>query len=576
MPQISKATAYNWDRLESDITNKLTTRANKTLSAKRVIASSYLNNDKANKLLEGLLPTISPVRDIIYALCKDLLQNKRLWESPHVQAFFARQASCRAVNIQIPAGLWETDDDVLGFVYQSLVQEGERNMSGLYYTNRLVVDDILANKVLRDNETFLDPCCGSGAFLLGVNTNTPECIYGLDYDATAVMIAGTNLLVKYASHQFTPNVYCADFLRKSLFASDESTKLPLSFDNIYTNPPWGADKQEIYTQGFPMVTSKERASMVIVESLGRLKKTGRMGVLLPTSLLKIKAHQDIRRYILLNTTIQQIDLYATRFDGVYTDYFSIRLLPQKTHTQTYRVNNGTETGTIILNARECREGHIATGLMTDVDNAIIAKMEARRHDTLSHSKWALGIVTGNNKGTISYKRLTNMEAIYTGKQVDSFLLRDSTQYLVFSPTKFQQCAKEEYYRAPEKLIYRFISKYPVVAYDDSQRLCLNSANILIPEVDGVSIKSVAALLNSSLYRYYYQCKFPDIKVLKGNLMQLPFPQLSVLQNCALSSLVDKIRKEGYSTHYQEQLDSMVCAIFRLTPNEQTYIQTKIC
>lgn len=575
MPSISKATAYNWNRLDSDTAGKLTTRANKTLSARRVVAANYLKDGKASSLLEALTSNISPVKDVIYTLCVDYLKAKGLWERGHVQKFFSRQAACRITDIQPPEGLWDTGEDVLGFVYQSLVSEGERNASGLYYTNRRIVDYMLSGKVLRDGETFLDPCCGSGAFLMGVTTRTPECLYGLDNDAIAVMIAGTNLLAKYADYEFVPHVYCADFLEKSIFACAGREALPASFDNVYTNPPWGGDKQERYVRWYPMVKSKERASMVVVEALERLKPLGAMGVLLPTSILKIKAHQDIRRYILTNTTVNQIDLYANRFDGVYTDYFSIQMRKQRTEGQSYMLRKGEKTGRIVLSDKECLEGHLPTEVVTGTDASIISKMESKRNDTLSHSMWALGIVTGNNKAVVCLECADGMEPVYTGKQVMPFLLQETKQYLHFAPEKFQQCAKENLYRAPEKLMYRFISKYPVVAYDDGGCLCLNSANILIPDIEGISVKSVAALLNSTLYRYYYQQKFPDIKVLKTNLQQLPFPRLSVQQDQAFASLVDNIRKEGLSTYRRKQLDSMVCSIFGLTQEEQHYIQTKV-
>ncbi|MDE6377256.1 MAG: hypothetical protein K2K72_00760, partial [Duncaniella sp.] len=159
--------------------------------------------------------------------------------------------------------------------------------------------------------------------------------------------------------------------------------------------------------------------------------------------------------------------------------------------------------------------------------------------------------------------------------VSPFLLENTGSYISFEPAAFQQCAREEYYRAPEKLIYRFIAKYPVVAYDDRQCLCLNSANILIPQLDGISIKSVAALLNSSLYHYYYSTKFSDIKVLKGNLQELPFPLLTHEQDRDLSDLVTEIQQKSFTPEMQQRLDQTVFSIFEISPTEQTQIQAKL-
>ena len=366
-----------------------------------------------------------------------------------------------------------------------------------------------------------------------------------------------------------------DFLVNDFFTYDNRKGLPFKFDNIYTNPPWGSDKEGLYNHNYPAIKSKERASMFILESLARLADNGTLYFLLPTSLLRIKTHNDIRKHILKNTTIQQIDLYKNRFDGVFTDYFSIKINSAQTATQKYFVTSEYRKDSISLSNQDRAAGNIALETFDNLDNSIIEKMESSCHDKLSHSLWALGIVTGDNKNKVKKEKAEGLEPVYAGKQVYPFKLQSEPLYILFSRESFQQCAKEEFFRAPEKLIYRFIAKYPVVAYDDKQCLCLNSANILIPQLDSISVKSVAALLNSTLYHYYYSLKFSDIKVLKGNLQELPFPKLSKEQDDDLCSLVSSIYKSTLTSDYQKQLDQKVYSIFGITSKEQAQINSKI-
>ena len=574
MLQISKATEYNWKKLNSNSAEKLTKRANKTQSKKRVIATSYLDYAPANQLLDIVSSIEASVGDIMYSLCVSFLKYHNIFDKRNVQAFISQYTNHRLIAISVPERVWDENNDVLGFIYQSLITEGDRNLTGQYYTNQKVVDYMTKKKSLVDGETFLDPCCGSGAFLLSVQTNTPECLFGFDINPIAVMIAGVNLLVKYAEKDFVPQVYCLDFLKKNLFES-ERENIPFGFDNIYTNPPWGADKNGVYISSYPEIKSKERSSMVIVESLKRLNSNGNFYFLLPTSLLKIKNHSDVRKYILSNTSIQKIDLYSDRFDGVFTDYFSINLSRASTNNQKYIVSTGDETINIVLSESERQSGTIVVEQLTEIDKSIIRKIESRRHDDLKHSQWALGIVTGDNRNKVKKEMATGLEPVYTGKQVMPFRLREESSYISFAPESFQQCAKEDFYRAPEKLIYRFIARYPIVAYDDKQCLCLNSANILIPELDGISIKSVAALLNSSLYHYYYSIKFSDIKVLKGNLQELPFPKLTKYQDEMLCNLVSSVQSFDFSEDYQRELDETVYSLFEITPTEQEQIRLRI-
>ena len=574
MPRISKATEYNWKKLNSDSSEKLTKRANKTQSKKRVVVNSYLDFAPANLLLSKIMQTEASIESIMYSLCISILEFHNILDKDNVVKFISQFNNCETINIDIPEGTWSRNNDVLGFIYQSLITEGERNLTGQYYTNKKVVEYMLGDKCLEEGETFLDPCCGSGAFLLSVQTTTPENLYGFDINPIAVMIAGTNLLVKYSNQDFYPNIYCIDFLKKDIF--DTSRKdIPFRFDNIYTNPPWGADKEGVYTKNFPEIKSKERSSMVIVEAVKRLKKNGNFYFLLPSSLLKIKTHNDIRKFILSNSAIKRIDLYSERFDGVFTDYFSIKLSINQTDSQSYIVSTGKETRNIELSNTDAKSGVIVLERLTHIDDSIIKKMESKKHDDLTHSQWALGIVTGDNKNKVKKDMADGLEPVYTGKQVSPFKLQEESSFIQFAPESFQQCAKEEYFRAPEKLIYRFIAKYPIVAYDDKQCLCLNSANILIPKLDGISIKSVAALLNSSLYHYYYTIKFSDIKVLKGNLQELPFPKLTKSQDELLSNLVTSIQSSSYSEKQQKKLDETVYSLFNITPTEQQQIKSRI-
>ena len=116
------------------------------------------------------------------------------------------------------------------------------------------------------------------------------------------------------------------------------------------------------------------------------------------------------------------------------------------------------------------------------DSKIIDKIYQTKHITLKDKAiWALGIVTGNNKKFITSEDKSGFEPIYKGKDVKKFILDKPSSYIQFKPKKFQQVAPEEKYRVKEKLIYKFISKNLIFAYDNRKRLTLNSANILIPE-----------------------------------------------------------------------------------------------
>ena len=567
---ISNATKSNWQRLHTSSEGRLAKRANKTLSTKKIVAASYYSSDNAMALLSMVSEIKAPVFDILYTLCLSKLEAFGLMDAPNVQNVMCDYKNCVRLNILVP-DVWHSDDDILGFVLQSLLTEGERNSTGQYYTNAAIVRNMLNDLKIGDDETFFDPCCGSGAFLLGANLKNPNNIYGSEINPIAAMVAKVNLLCKYKDFVFVPHIYCADFLSDNKNLSSNSDEIDLhgrKFDYIYTNPPWGAGKTKTYFM--PEISSKERASMFLVKSLQMLTPTGHLNFLLPTSLLKIQVHSDVRRYILEHCTIRNIELYNDRFDGVFTDYFSIKLDFRKADTQIYTVRKG-DCALQLNYAVAPNQTDIYILPKNPAEESIRRKVSEKANDYLTHSKWALGIVTGNNKEKLFSERVGESEPIFTGKEIDTFSISKEKKYIFFDPANFQQCAKEEYYRAPEKLIYRFIANLPVVAYDDKQRLCLNSANILIPDVDTISIKSMAAFLNSALYQYLYKQSFPDFKVLKGNLSTLPFPAISPDLDRRLSNLVTRILEKGEKSELMQEINTEIFNLFDINDEERKFV-----
>lgn len=96
------------------------------------------------------------------------------------------------------------------------------------------------------------------------------------------------------------------------------------------------------------------------------------------------------------------------------------------------------------------------------------------------------------------------------------------------------------YRAPEKLLYRFICATPVFAYDDHQTLSLNSANILIPHVDGISTKYILAVLNSRTVSFWCRKKYNSVKLLKSHIEGIPIPTPTDRQQQEIVNLVNSL------------------------------------
>lgn len=133
------------------------------------------------------------------------------------------------------------------------------------------------------------------------------------------------------------------------------------------------------------------------------------------------------------------------------------------------------------------------------DAQVIQRLYSIEHITLKNkTKWALGIVTGNNEKFCSSTQREGYIPIYKGSDITKNGLKEATTFIVNDFSNFQQVAPSEMYQSKEKLIYRFISSDLCFYCDTQQRYILNSANLLIPLNVGLAAKQLTDLLNSEI------------------------------------------------------------------------------
>jgi len=466
--------------------------------------------------------------------------------------------------------------DILGFLYQSLLLEGQKSQSGSYYTPSNIVDEIISEYVGKDSKV-LDPCCGTGQFLLAFSdvVENPLNIYGIDFDEIAVRIARLNLLIKFKDKDFSPNIVCKNTLfdvgNYNLFSSnDENIR---DFDVIATNPPWGVhfskkDLRELEII-YPTITSFESFSYFLKKSIDLLRDDGAISFILPESILNVKTHKDIRSIILGNSQIEKVVYLNRVFKNVFTPVIRLDLKKSNNKNGKIKICKENEKYDIEQKRWLNNQDYVFDIHSSRSDAKIIDKIYKIKHTTLENkADWALGIVTGNNKKYIIDKSKTGFEPIYKGKDVERFFLDIPSSYIQFTPEKFQQVAATEKYRSNEKLIYRFISKYLVFAYDNEQKLTLNSANVVIPKVPNYPIKVIAALFNSSLYQFIFQKKFSSIKILRSHIEQMPLPFWDKKVFSEIIKLVDETIKDKNNF---KKLDNYIMDKFVLSPKEKKYI-----
>lgn len=500
----------------------------------------------------------------IFSLGINLLKMSEIYKKENVHSVLREYSEIQIIDTLVTIPLPNNEFDILGLIYQSFLREGKKNIIGSYYTPQKIAHNMTKDFNFSDGKLFLDPCCGSGAFLLSVKVNNPNQIFGIDNDRIAVLISKINLLIKYNNFDFNPQVYCFDFL----MVNSIYTKYPVfwkKFDYIATNPPWGSMVNN-YNLGYS-ISSKESFSYFFIAAYKKINSNGIIRFLFPESILNVNIHKDIRKFILNVAGIISITKYDDMFSGITTKFIDIKCGYGYDKEKFTLYSSGQKRIIDIKTVYQTKD--IIFNFLSYDDMSIIRTVKNMGCYSLINSIFALGIVTGDNKGKLSSICIGKMEKIYTGKEIQPYILNHAKNYILYDRSSFQQVAKEEIYRAPEKLAYKFISRKLIFAYDNNANLFLNSANILIPKIPSMSIKSVMAFLNSSLFQFMYIKLFGGVKILKKNLIELPFPKISKIDDTNLTTLVDDVLRGDNSK--KETIDRYIFSIYGLTENQIIYV-----
>jgi tRNA1(Val) A37 N6-methylase TrmN6/predicted site-specific integrase-resolvase len=597
------------ERINSGEVNRLSSRANKKNSVNTFIPDEYADNQEVISLVQEIINNHKfnkLQRDkVLLMLAVNLLKKSNLITYKHLSSLDDLKFSNEIIKSEINWWLERIKDksldqnysdllninipkvsDFLGLVYQSLVAEGSKAEGGSYYTPKKVVDEIVNNYV-RKNHLVLDPCCGTGQFILSASNKVknPNNIWGFDIDETAVRLARLNLILNFPDIDFIPHIY-----HRNTLLETGSTNLFLdkdipAFDVVITNPPWGvhfsANETCELQKLFPMIKSGEAFSYFIQKGLELLKKDGVLSFILPESILNIKTHKDIREILINKVQIKKIKHLDRVFKNVFTPVVRLDIIKTKPKPLD---KIEAEKNNIIHEIEQVRlksnSDYILNVFSDTKDMAFCDKIYGFEHTTLKNkADWALGIVTGDNKKFLSKNKTRNNEPILTGKDIKKFIADDSKHFIEFDIEKFQQVAPEDKYRAKEKLIYKFISKELVFSYDHKKTLTLNSANILIPKIENYPIKTILALFNSTPYQFIYQKKFGSIKILKSDIEQLPLPIIEKEKHKKIENFVDnlldaKIQEEDRKKIYGK-LDDYIMKLFSFSLEEKEYIKKSI-
>lgn len=232
--------------------------------------------------------------------------------------------------------LSETDLDTKGVAFEIFQQGFFTGDAGQYFTPRQLVEFCVQMMQPSAKDRVLDPCCGSGGFLLHAldavrqeadrtqklgtvqhvrhwHNFAQNNLFGIEINRDIARVAKMNMIVHDDGHT---NVAGGNALRPIAdFLARNTGFKPGSFDLVLTNPPFGAtakdadiptlkDEFELFnkedSKGRRKPLAQQKSEILFLERIWHFlkTKTGRAAVVVPDGILTNSSLQSVRDWLL--------------------------------------------------------------------------------------------------------------------------------------------------------------------------------------------------------------------------------------------------------------------------------------
>ena len=223
-----------------------------------------------------------------------LLTNKKLSEYEQYES---------DISFTIP-DIVKKEHDLLGSVYQYLTTKTKRLSLGSFYTSQVMTEDVIKNIDIKTTDTIFDPSCGSGNLLFNSKVTKPEQVTGTDIDPIAILCCKFNYYLKFGNDAPVPDIHCMDF-----FEYIKTNNKHFNF--IINNPPFGAS---IDNSSIAVKDTKQKDSLTyFIQYTADMADTSIF--ILPESVLNVKRHTDLRKWLLEEANITEINTHGESFSG---------------------------------------------------------------------------------------------------------------------------------------------------------------------------------------------------------------------------------------------------------------------
>lgn len=462
-------------------------------------------------------------------------------------------------------------------------------------------------------------------------------LHGVDIDAQAVEVTKLSLLLKVLEgearelqgkqldfHRVLPdlghNIKCGNSLIGSDFyqqpdlpAFDDEARLKINafdwahefksimdaggFDAVIGNPPYrmiqphNTEQAELGYVRSRYVSAEfkiELFHLFLQRGVSLICHGGRLGFIVPTTLLNNVYAEKLRRWVLEECTISSISVSPQRVFKDADVHTNVVIL-ERSDSKSARANAIIRTTTSLTGPfaekpgpfSEIRQSRFAqlpgavwNILLNETNAPLIGRLQASPK-LESETEINRGLITGDReKFFATEKKSAKHVPILAGGDVARFYARRPGEFVLFErPDSAGGCWDEAVHFAPHKILVRQIGTRPMAAFV-GEPIAVTGNLFTIRGSSEEHEKLLLGILNSKVIEFFWKVMFTDFKssfpqVTIFSLSQVPIPTID------LKSKADRARHDALVAHVERMLKLHAELAAAKSPDAQTHLQRDI-
>ena len=213
--------------------------------------------------------------------------------------------------------------------YESTLDTSYKKGKGIYYTDIELSSKMIEFLKIPSNAYILDPCCGTGSFIVAADNLGYKNVYGVDIDVNAVTLCKNKNNLSNITVLDTLSNNGKDVLKKLRLTS------PVDF--LIGNPPYAPIAKDITIDTLDYLflrNVKDSGSNLFIAAIYRAfeltKAEGVISYIIPKNFLHVSSYSILRKLLLNEKTILSIIDIGSYFKSVRGEQIIITIKNQTT------------------------------------------------------------------------------------------------------------------------------------------------------------------------------------------------------------------------------------------------------